>query len=302
VSSRGVQLVTGTLLAVAVAAALAGTSPAIEYSPAPLAGEPVISKADQGIESARLGRVLEGKDPIPVGEREELRRRVHVLIDGLVKERFAAGRIVFSQRDLSRVVRYYRWADRLKVPGADQVVDYFRTIFALPADGESGSSFTLPEPYRMELRFPNLQVRSESGPWTVRYPYYFITEEVRRVVPTEGWESDLIEVSTLFAPHRRDKRQSPCRILFAYAAGVEQAEFQEHWLRLLGLEDGKPRKNEVLPDAAAFSRFDKRKRMRAEACFLSGKAGSAVAAMVGIDGSFQKNRPHFLDFLRNIDL
>jgi hypothetical protein len=289
-----------SLLATAVV--LAGTPTGVDYSLMPLAGEPVTSSADQGIEAARLGRVLESGDPIPLGQREELRRRVYVLIDGLVKERFAAGRIVFSRPDLSRVIRYYQWADTLKVPGAGQVVEYFRRIFAIPADEEAETSFNLPDPYRMELRFPNFQVRSEAAPWLLQYPYYLMTEDIRRVVPAEGWESDLIVVSTLFAPHRKDKGHSQSRILFAYSEAVEHARFQEHWLRQLGIENGKTVKNEVFPDAPAYSRLDKKKRQRAEVCFLHTDNGSAAIALVGIDGSYQKNRPHYLDFLRSLEL
>jgi len=225
-----------------------------------------------------------------------------VLIDALVKERFAAGRIVFSRPDLSRVIRYYRWADSLKVPGAGQVVEYFQKFLAGAADHDPGTSFALPDPYRMDLRFPNFQVRSEAGRWAVRYPYYFMTEEIRRIVPVEGSESDLVVVSTLFAPHRKGKSHSPCRILFAYSETMESERFQEHWLRQLGIEDGKPVENEVFPDAPAFSRFDKKKRRRAEVCFLHRDGGSAAIALVGIDGSFQKNRPHYLDFLRSLEI
>jgi hypothetical protein len=300
-NGRSATLVAAASL-LAAAGVLAGPPPTVDYSLVPLTGEPVTSAADLGLETSSLSRVLEGGKPIPAVEREELRRRVYVLIDALVKERFAAGRIAFSQPDVSRAIRYYQWADTLKVPGAYQVVEYFRKIFAVQADRPSETTPALPDPYRMELQFPLFQVRSDTGQWTVRYPYYFMTEEIRRLVPVEGWESDLVVVSTLFAPARKGKSHSQSRILFAYAEAVEPEAFREHWLRQLGIESGKKVKNEVFPGEPAFSRFDKKERQRAEVCFLHTDDGSAAVALVGADGSFQKNRPHYLDFLKNLGL
>jgi hypothetical protein len=320
-----------------------GGMPGADYSVIPLTNSPVVPAADQGIESARLNRLLElsgGK--IPEQDAEELRRRVYILIDALVKERHAEGRIMYSHGDLSRLIRLFHWADVLGVPGPGLVVQHLQTAYAFPTEHPMVTTDVPPTPFRLELEFPYFRLRCDDRPWSLRFPYYFLVNDIGRVIvggEAEGgmeemttgriegeddarstgvgggkiqtgagtlepgpatMRTEVVVLSTLFASHRKDKRHSQSVVLFAFSPTPEAAAFDAYWLQRLRMDRAQPVKDPVLPQATAYTHFDREERTRKEIHLLHTDSGSYAIAFWGIDGSFQKNRPHYLDFLRNL--
>jgi len=86
--------------------------------------------------------------------------------------------------------------------------------------------------------------------------------------------------------------------MFIYSLNTEHQDFVKYWLEALSIPQKTTKPIDSTRGAKNFYTFDKSSRLHKEFISWQEKQGSFAIVYLGIDGTYQHNRQHFLDFLK----
>ncbi|QDP00894.1 hypothetical protein [Thalassotalea sp. PS06] len=78
------------------------------------------------------------------------------------------------------------------------------------------------------------------------------------------------------------------------SATKDFAEFQDYWLEQFSLQQAKAKQ---VRDSPSIYTYNEDILLHQELLFKAGESGSFLIAYLGVDGTYQHNRQHFVDFL-----
>ena len=282
------------LLALLAAFCLCANATAGPYSEEPFT-RPVFDRARMLVEAVQLNNWLNANfATLSQGQRQAVREHVHALIDSRLKEQYATSKSLIPAPD-PVLALMYSWAARLGVYGAADVFAVVRGPSPLqPVGGPSpplGIAVTL-KGERLEL--------SSVGNWSVAVPVNFFIFDLRNAEEPSGMASQAAGISTGTAPDAAAPGYSQATIALFYAEDPDLQAFTARWTERLGIPE--PVQPEEVQGSAYRSRraFDQASRLHKEVVFLPSSKGSLAVVYAGLDGTFQWNRPHFVDLLNNL--
>jgi hypothetical protein len=223
-----------------------------------------------------------------------LREHLYALIAQVAKERFIRTHATDLPTRDDTLGELFAWAHRLGVPGAIAVAR------ALTPD--ITDSTPLPTPtFDLVFAASSFSLVAQQGRWMAHFPYYFMIGMATRQHLNNGLDDDVATLSTLTAANALGVGgASQATILLASAQTKDAPTFTAFWLVQLGitLADTAPK---LVPQAIrAFRAFDAAANLWKELVVLQIPSGSLIVAYVGLDGTYQANRPHFLDLLGSL--
>ncbi len=288
------------IAALAITATSLRAGPATEeshraYAPQPL-HEPIRDVAENTVEFVKFNNWLNGNLASIAAERmQAYREHLYSIIDSDVKQLYARSGVTYpEERDLVLEVGF-RWAARMGVPGADLVAK------RLDPEGKSGIAepSVPPESFDLRLDGDRFLLSSKLGRWSVAFPYYFMIGGLMDQTTTGGLRTQVAIVSTGFGRHSDGKEYSQATIMVMYSPEGERGTYVSYWLGMLGLGAGDRRRDEA-GDRTAYERYDVESRMHARVEFPQIGKGVIAVSIMGLDGTYQWNRPHFDDFLASL--
>ena len=270
-------------------------SPATSYSTGPYA-DPVFDAARVAEETPVFDAWLrENLAAVPPERRSEPRDHLFALIDSRAKQlRAATGRALPAGPDLI-LAALFAWAEPLGVYGGSLVHAAVRP----PPRVAPTPQLPVPAPFALHLDGELLVLSAESGGWSARFPYHFMPWRLDQVTPAGGARTLLAAVSTGTARHAKRPGHSQSTLMLAVAPGADHAAFVEHW-------SGVARTGDPLPEGADLASvrnrvfYDPKSDVHTELLHWRTPAASVALLYAGVDGPYQYNRPHFLDFLRGL--
>lgn len=286
-----------TAAAVVGAAAVADDDAvARSYSAGPLS-EPIRGVVENAVEIAKFNNWLnDNLEQVPANQRQGLKEHLYSTIDTHVKGLWAREKVVMPEGGDLILLQSFRWAVRMGVYGAHEVLARL--------DPESAAAMedvpVPPEPFALAARGELVELSSTAGPWSVVFPFWFMITDLQQVEATNGLQTQLAILSTGFGRHADGAGHSQATIMLVYSPDGEAAAFAEYWMGAFGLtaESAAEQKTAGLE---AFKTFVEASKLHTEVVFPKCAKGAMAVAYMGIAGTYEHNRQHFLDFLEVLE-
>lgn len=266
------------------------------YSTEPLKS-PVFKVAQVAVEAAAFNNWLNSNyasltADTMTGPREHL----YYLIDSWVSSIYKRDGVVLPADHDLLLQNLYSWSERLGVFGGNLV---YNAIKAEQAP-EMPSLMPVPDEFSLSLRKDMLTVESKRGGWSAAIPYYFMIWNLSEFDAKDGPRTQLVSISTAAAAHQGLDGHSQATLMLLAGPGVDPAEFEKYWRVGLGFTGDEPLQDLPVSALKSRTRFDAATKLHAEYTTWQTKSGPILVAYMGMNGTYQSNRPHFIDFLRSL--
>jgi hypothetical protein len=267
---------------------LATALPAQSWDPGPLATPTPLPKDGLPADRKAFWQWLSDSiDTLSPDQVLSSRERVYFYISQFAKAKAGA----FPPMADSVATRLFAAAAWMGIPGSDLVVA------AVDPSFKRGESPPIPPGLSLSLHPPNFLLASDDQAWAVCFPYYFMTTPVGRQTPDNGVATEMAIISTLFAPDSGDYGSSQATILVAAGPIADSAAHVGLWLGQLGVH---PDQGAGPADLGQWFAASDDNPVQRVAVVRQLPTRIVVIGYTGVRGTFEANRPHFLDFVRTL--
>ncbi len=284
------------LVAFLAAITASGSSAQVgNYSDEPIRS-PVFDSAKVVVETVAVNNWLNVNfSKLPPERYQGVREHIHALIDSRIKEIYSRDKSILPKQADPILPVLFSWAGRLGVYGADVTYQAIRSTYpVVPPPGP-----TPPAGLRLALKGELLGITSELGGWSVAVPYYFFIFAASDATGTDARRTQTVAVTMGTAPDIAQPGYSQATLVLFFSPKAHSQGFVETWSERFGIK-GLPRKK-VGPTAfESQSSYDSATRLHKEVVFLSSDKGSFAVLYSGLDGTYQWNRRHFIDFVTGL--
>lgn len=264
------------------------------YSVGPLR-EPLFDEASVVVETTAINNWLSANiKKLTYDQMKGPREHLYYLIDSRVKQIYASEKQVLPVKNDPLLEILFSWAEYLGVFGG---ANAFNAVKA-PSSPAMIPGMKLPEGIDLQLAGDVFTVRSNRG-WSITFPYYFMVWNVGDFAANDGPRMQLVALSTGAYTDKSQAGRSQATLIFLYSPEKHEA-FEHYWRGQMGI--GADIKPSTLGVKELKSRHvvDETVKLHKEFTSWSDKTGSYAVAYLGIEGTYEWNRPHFIDFLRTI--
>lgn len=115
-------------------------------------------------------------------------------------------------------------------------------------------------------------VKAINNSWEIRFPYYFMIDIVTEFTANNGMPTQIFSIATGAAKDNIKTGRSQSTLMFVLSPLNDIEAFKTFWLTQLGIDEDDNDK------------------------------GAFLVAYMGMDGAYQTNRQHFLDFMSQINI
>ncbi len=264
------------------------------YDSAPFAVQ-AIDPAHAVVEPLVINNWLrENVTRISEGQVQGAREHLHALIDAHVKQSFAKANAFLPPQPGGLLPVLYSWAGRLGVYGGDLIYEAVKGDYPVkPPPGP-----VLPVGYELSLKGQSLVLESTAGSWRVEMPFHFFIFAIRDGVAVGGQRTEMTVISTGSAPDAAPPGFSQATIALVFVHGATTSDVEREWAKRMQI----PLETEQVAVGATQFRsrvaFDSATRLHKELVMVPSEKGAFAIFYSGLDGTYQANRPHFVDILR----
>lgn len=266
------------------------------FSSAPLSSPSAMpSDSLPGTPQAFLGWLRAQDSSALNSQAQEIREHLYALIGEIARRRYASAHTVDLPVGDSTLAQLFTWADKFGVPGAGTVALAINPKAEKPVTQDPGDGFHL------SFSTSAFSLATDNGKWMVRFPYFFMIGPTTRQHLANGIDNDVVTLSTLTAANSAAVGgASQATILLLSGQTADLPSYAAFWLHQLQLSPGDTTTNPVPQATRSYRHFDPASHLWTELIALKIPSGSLVVVYIGLDGTYQTNRPHFLDLLSSL--
>jgi len=125
--------------------------------------------------------------------------------------------------------------------------------------------------------------------------------KMKRFQTKYGTNVQYVQLSTLFANHLHDDYYSQSTIALIISPTENEQTVKDFWLNAYKIHPNSINKDFEF-DYQNYYGFDKVSSMHKEITFINKNNCVFVLSYAGLDGSYQSNRIHYLDFIKNFNI
>lgn len=270
------------------------------YAASPLA-DPIFTPEQIATEVARVNNwLIENHGKLDPNRRQTVREGLYSLLSSYVAQRHADGAPLLPTQDDLLMRTIFTWSEPLGVYGAHHVYNELIARSGLEDVPEMPALAPLPEAFATGLEGDMLTLRSDRGGWSVRIPFWFMPFAVSEFDTKGGPRTQLVMLATGAAKHEGLPGHSQSTIRLFVGPGQVGGDFARYWAEALGFDTGSERLPLPIEGLTARKRFDEEAKIHSEMVSWAGNNGPLVVYYAGAPGPYEKNRVHFLDFLRSL--
>jgi hypothetical protein len=284
------------LVAVLAVVITTGTSAQVgHYSDEPIR-KPVFDSAKVVVEAVAVNNWLNANFLTLSPERYQgVREHIHALIDSRIKEIYSRDKSILPKQADPILPILFSWVGRLGVYGADVTYQAIRGTYAVvPPVGP-----TPPVGLGLALDGELLRINSELGGWSMSVPYYFFIFAMNDATGPDARRTQTVAVTMGTATDTAQPGYSQATLVLFFSPKAHSQGFVESWSERVGVK-GLLKKKVGATAFESQSSYDSATRLHKEVVFLSGDKGSFAVVYSGLDGTYQWNRRHFIDFITGL--
>lgn len=268
------------------------------YSTAPL-NDPVFDYAEVIVDTTAFNNWLNANySKLDAQTMKGPREHLYYLLSSYVSELNKRDGIVLPKENDLVLEILLSWSEKLGVYGAHLFYNKVNNTKskAMPALMKVSEGIKISAVNDMYI------VESKNGSWSTRFPYYFMIGNIKEFNATNGMQTQLLSISTGAAKDKTKAGRSQSTLMFVHSPSQNTEEFKNYWLTQFDIS------SKIKPKALNFNNlessyiYNEQSQLHKEITFLPSSQGSYLVAYLGMDGAFQTNRQHFLDFLSQVSL
>lgn len=265
------------------------------YSAVPLREPSALSAQQLEEETRKLLAWLEANGPgLTRAQMAGPREQAYYLIGERIKHLYAAEQRILPDRRDRVLQMLFMNADNLGVHGGSQIFEVLKD----PAMPSMPVRAGMPRGLSVALEGDLLRVRSDLG-WTFAVPYHFmIWQAADQQRP--GGRIQAVTLSTGTASDRSALGHSQATLMMFFSPQGIAAIPMDVLRTQLGPLDGTPRNALGIRGLLSQHVVNETTKLHSEVTSWIDESGAYLVVYSGNDGSYQTNRPHFLDFLNSI--
>jgi hypothetical protein len=286
------------ILIIIVAAAV--TCKAEEKSVVPLQGgystvplrEPIFDEAQVIAETTAINEWLNTNiRKLSYEQMKRPREHLYYIINSRVKQLYATEKLVLPAKHDPILEILFYWSEPLGVFGGAYAFNAVKS----PSFPPKVARMKLPEGIVLNLVNDTFTISSNLG-WSITFPYYFMIWNVGDFTAKGGPRTQLVVLSTGAAKDKSQAGRSQATLMFLFSP-EKHASFERYWREQMGIRADIKLKTLGVKNLQSRHVIDEATRLHKEFTAWSGPVGSFAVVYVGIEGTYEWNRPHFIDFL-----
>jgi hypothetical protein len=260
--------------------------------------EPVVDPASLDAEARAIAGWLGANHGKPKADQVTTREYLYFLIDARVKDIYAREGRVFPKTHDPVLATLFSWAEPLGAYGGALVYNALRG----PGRPAMTPSMKLPPGFTLALKGDLLELQSRYGGWSVTVPYYFMIWDVNDFTPTDGVRTQMVALSTGAVKDNSPARRSQAALALMFSPGADAGTVESYWRKRFGISGDAEGVPLGVRGLVARRTLDESARLHTEFATWMERQGPFAVVYTGVDGAYQWNRPHFLDFLRAVEV
>jgi len=188
----------------------------------------------------------------------------------------------------------FQLASRAGAVGARAVANSMLPGLVAPEELPRDSGLTL------SYEAPEFRLRDERLGWELSFPFYFMISAVSRQTLADGNAYAVVMLSTLDAPNAPPDTASSQATVLVVAAAIPASALAAFWSPRLAVQLSQAPSPSSRADGLYFTGTDSSARLRKELLVLPSGSGAVGIAYIGLEGTFQSNRPHYIEVLHRL--
>lgn len=267
------------------------------YSRKPLS-DPIRDVAKNLVEFTKFNNWLKvNYDSTPVEKQKGLKEHLYSIIDSHLKH-YRANEESLLPADSDFVLTHcFTWATIMGVYGAHSVLEKLNSNIA----DSLQVTAPIPTSFNLTVQGEMFDLSSAWGNWRVDFPYYFMVHKLLQYKASNDLQTQIASISTGFGKHSDNDGYSQSTIMIVYSPEGVSKTFDSFWLESFGLSPENST-DDSINGLSIYKKLDTSLSMHYELVFPKPAKGAMAVVFLGIDGTYQHNRPHFIDFLKHLEL
>jgi len=224
------------------------------------------------------------------------REHLYYLLSSYVSELNNKGGVILPEEHDLILSTLLSWTERLGAYGTHLFYNQIKSdeMKAMP------SLMKISEGIKVSAVNDMFNIEDKNGNWSTKFPYYFMIGAINEFNATNGMETQLLTISTGAAKDKSKAGRSQSTLMLVYSPSKETKTFQEYWLNGFEVDSNIKSKPLGVNKLESVYLYNEDALLHKEITFLPSSNGSLLVAYLGMEGAYQKNRQHFLDFLAQV--
>jgi hypothetical protein len=263
------------------------------YSAQPLQ-RPLFDEAQVLVEATAINNWLgQNIQQLSYAQMKGPREHLYYLIDSRVKHLYAAEKQILPRKGDPILEILFSWSEHLGVFGGALAYNAVKA----PTSPAKAPAMKLPAGIELALNKDLFTLRSDLG-WSIIFPYYFMIWNVGDFTAKGGPRTQLVALSTGAAKDSSQAGRSQGTLMFLFSPEKNFVSFESYWLGQMGIDRTAKAKSLGIRTLQSRHIVDDAMKLHKEFTAWPESSGSYAVAYLGIEGTYEWNRPHFLDFMR----
>lgn len=226
------------------------------------------------------------------------REHLYYLLSSYVSEVYKRDGLTLPKESDLVLETLLSWSERLGVYGAHLFYNKVKSqkSRAMP------ELMTVSDGITIDAENDMYVVESKNRSWSTRFPYYFMIGSINEFNATNGMQIQLLVISTGAAIDRTKAGRSQSTLMFVHSPSKNTEKFKNYWLTQFEISSKTNPTELGVNSLESLYVYDEPSQLHKEISFLPSPKGSYLVAYLGMDGAFQTNRQHFLDFLFQVNI
>lgn len=158
----------------------------------------------------------------------------------------------------------------------------------------------VPTTLKLTLENDLYKLEALSNAWSITLPYYFMINHISDYKTINGMQTQVLSVSTGASRDKTKAGQSQGTILLVFSPSYDVEAFSKFWLKNLEIPTDAKITDLAIRNLHSQYSYDNSSLLHKEITLWQTEKGSIGVVYMGMDGTYQNNRQHFLDFLTQL--
>ena len=268
------------------------------YSKSPLSNP--VHDFDQATEALRTYHqwLSENFATVPSDQYKIFRERLYYLLSSYVSGINQRDGTILPRAPDRNLFDTFHWAEKLGAFGGARIHESLKL-----ADAPSVETINnIPGNFRLSVNGDRVQLASKKDIWSVKFPYYFMIQNLGTIELYKNVAKDThaVAISTGAARDSSKAGVSQATITLFYANKLDSEKLSNDVLKLLGIPSHSKLFDLGIESRSSRYVYDVASKIHKEATFWETDTGAYGIGYLGVDGTYQTNRIHFLEFLKQL--